>query len=79
MRPIRYYVAIRDAAKARGDIGIARTITADLARLGYVDPVPPTEAGQVEDETPGKRRPGRPRKIETTRYLAPERVVEEVE
>lgn len=66
MRPLSYYVALRDKVRAQGDESLARSITADLERHGYVDEVP-----AVVPTTP-RRTPKR-----TTAHTAPERAIED--
>ena len=65
MANVEFLLDMRDRARRAGDRGIYLATTADLARIGYVDPTP--GIGAVERvETPA---------LETTAVRAPERAV----
>jgi hypothetical protein len=58
------WLAARSRAVALGDLSLARSITADLLRIGYRDPRSETTvaAGPAETAVAGSRR-GRPPKV----------------
>ncbi len=64
MRPVGYYLRVRERAAARGDWGYVRALDADLAQHG----VPPYE------RIPAKAAERGPA-LETTQHLMPETAV----
>lgn len=61
------YLRARERAAQIGDWHLVRTINADLARIGYVDPTPETTRAAAMPEAavplePARRKPGRPPK-----------------
>jgi len=67
MTQVAYLLAERAKVRALGDAGVERAITADLARVGYVDTPRPDAAQVTRVETPAG--------LETTAVTAPERTV----
>ena len=53
------YLASRERALAMGDVNLARSITMDLRRLGYVEPETTSAALPAETVTPPKARRAR--------------------
>lgn len=89
MANVAYLLSVRETARRHGDRGLYAAMTADLARVGYIDPpaaphpddVEPLSAGVFIPEGRDKRKPERVETatgMETAAVRAPERVIPQV-